>query len=370
MFDTATGLLALLPLTLGLLIAAVIVHGFLVRARLELRSQILELLALATKRSSPLPPLFVEAAHETHGRRSRLLSRIGERLASGMPLADALAAVSTKLFPEHIIATIRVADGSAELPGLLFALATDVGRGELAWRRFALTATYPVLLALLLWGVQSAVQPVRVATDIVMTKANDGDARWATSSLMFVTMILVTTVFALFVAAWVARVAVGGRSRLARAAQDLAGRLPLARLLGAERALRAMSAAIAARTPLSEALLRAAPASGHPAIGDDLSAAASFLGEGAPIEEVWQRTRLPAFAVVRASAASGRNASRLASTLHDLADDCAERFQQMLRRTEAWVLPIALLSFGAVLTWHFHAIMTLLSQMREVATKW
>ncbi|MHC5011412.1 MAG: type II secretion system F family protein, partial [Planctomycetota bacterium] len=95
------------------------------RCWLELRAALLDLLASATRRGVPLHALLVAAAAERTGRERNAILDLALRLELGRSLAEALEALPDRVLPRHVAGAVRAAEGTARLPDVLEAAASD-----------------------------------------------------------------------------------------------------------------------------------------------------------------------------------------------------------------------------------------------------
>jgi type II secretory pathway component PulF len=323
-------------LNLGVLAigGAVLFVGALSRARslLELRTRLLELLALATERGIPVAPLVARAAAERRGRTRLRLQRVHARLSEGGTLAAACAAGGWALFPPHVLAAVRAAEGTAALPGALDAAARDAVAALHLRHRWLLAAAYPLLLALLFAAIFGALGEM-------------GAASRPASAVLWVAAGAVALVLATCLALRRLCVFEG------------------ARLLAGERLLRALAPHVAARLPLPEALRRAAPACGNAAMAAGARDAAREIEAGADPSRTLPGIPLPAFA--RSRLALARDPERAAELHRALADECARRYRDRAERLLRWAVPAALLVLGAAATLQFAALMGFLDHVRR-----
>jgi type II secretory pathway component PulF len=297
---------------------------------LEVRTRLLELLALATARGVPLPPLVARAAAERGGRTRLRLRRVHARLAEGGTLSAACAAGGSSLFPPHVVGAVRAAEGTAALPGALDAAARDATAALHLRHRWLLVTAYPALLVGLLALVSGF-----------------GDAFWWADgtwlpSLVPVFLGVTAAALGLGTAAWLA----------SRRLCVLKG----PRLLAAERFLRALAPHLAAHVPLPEALRRAAPACGNPAMAAGARDAARELENGADPSRALPEIPLPRFVRARLL---------LAGNCAALADECALRYRDHSERMLRWALPLALVLLGVVAALQFGGILYSLGEVRR-----
>lgn len=239
---------------------------------LELRARLLEMLALAVARGAPLGPLFARAAMERRGRSRLRLHRMHARLREGGTLSAACAAGGWGLFPPHVVAAVRAAEGTAALAGALDAAARDATSALYLRHRWTLAAAYPLLLAAMLALVSS---------------------RWSEFLAWY------EAEKSLVPAALLGAAAVVALVLLVRLALRRLCVFEGPRLLAAERLLRAVAPHVAAGLPLPEALRRAAPACGNAAMAAGARDAARELEAGADPSRALPEIPLPQWAHAR-----------------------------------------------------------------------
>ncbi len=313
----------------GLLVTATLVRYY---GHLEVRTRLLELLALATARGAPLAPLVARSAAERGGRTRLRLQRIHARLAEGCTLSAACVEGGWSLFPPHVIGAVRAAEGTAALPAALDAAARDATAALHLRHRWLLVAAYPAILAVLLASTSAAWSELLV---------------WWDGETVASATLVPALLWAL--AACVALVLV------ARFALRRLCVLEGPRLLAAERLLRAL-APHAPHVPLHEALRRAAPACGNAAMAAGARDAARELEDGADPSRALPEIPLPRFVHARLL---------LARDYAALADECALRYRDHAERMLRWALPAALLVLGAVAALQFAGIMHFLDDVRR-----
>jgi type II secretory pathway component PulF len=297
---------------------------------LELRTRLLEMLALAVARGAPLGPLFARAAMERGGRTRLRLHRMHARLREGATLSSACAAGGWALFPPHVVAAVRAAEGTAALAGALDAAARDATSSLYLRHRWLLVAAYPALLAGLLTLVSE-----RWSEFLAWSEAE---------TTPLVPMLL-----------WAAAAAVVVVLLVRFALRRLCV-FEGPRLLAAERLLRALAPHVAAGMPLPEALRRAAPACGNAAMAAGARDAARELEAGADPSRALPEIPLPRFAHARLP---------LAGDYAALADECALRYRDRAERALRWALPVALLVLGAFAAVLFADVMDFLDDTRR-----
>lgn len=311
----------------GLVLASTLgrLYGFL-----ELRTRLLEMLALAVARGAPLMPLLARAAMERSGRTRLRLHRMHARLREGGTLSAACAAGGWGLFPPHVVAAVRAAEGTAALAGALDAAARDATSALQLRHRWALAAAYPLLLAALL--------------ALVSSRWSEFLAWWETRKAPVVPALLGTAA------------AVVGLALVVRLALRRLCVFEGPRLLAAERLLRAAAPHLAAGLPLPEALRRAAPACGNAAMAAGARDAARELEAGADPSRALPEIPLPRWARARLL---------LAGDYAAVAEECALRYRDRAERALRWALPLALLVLGALAAMLFADVMDFLAETRR-----
>jgi len=300
---------------------------------LEFRTRLLEMLALAVARGAPLGSFFARAAMERKGRTRLLLHRMHARLREGGTLSSACAAGGWALFPPHVLGAVRAAEGTAALAGALDAASRDATAALHLRHRWLLVAAYPLLLIAILSLVMTRLRIFAEMDDLARMP-------------------------------WTAHVAppllwgAAGAAALAFAVRFALRRLCVfegARLLAAERLLRALAPHIAANLPLQEALRRAAPACGNRSMAAGARDAARELDAGTDPSRALPEIPLPRF--VQARLAAGNHEA--------LADECAARYRDRAERVLRWALPLALLVLGMVAALLFAGVMEFLAEVRR-----
>ncbi|MHC4899241.1 MAG: type II secretion system F family protein, partial [Planctomycetota bacterium] len=137
------GVCVLVP---GLLFVAFLVHAFRAQARLEFRTQLLEMLAAAVRRRLPLVPFLEQAAKGMPTGHARIVLEIADSLRAGAPLSEALAEQGEHYFPDHVTLAIRTGAGTAQLATMLDLLAEDVSKAMSSRHRFVMALLYPALV--------------------------------------------------------------------------------------------------------------------------------------------------------------------------------------------------------------------------------
>jgi len=309
----------------GLVLASTIgrIYGFL-----ELRTRLLEMLALAVARGAPLGPLFARAAMERGGRTRLRLHRMHARLREGGTLSAVCAAGGWGLFPPHVVAAVRAAEGTAALAGALDAAARDATSALHLRHRWLLAAAYPLLLAAMLALVSS---------------------RWSGFLVWYEEERSLVPAALLAVAGAVAVVL------LIRFALRRLCVFEGPRLLATERLLRAVAPHVAAGLPLPEALRRAAPACGNAAMAAGARDAARELEAGADPSRALPEIPLPRWARARLLL-TGDHAA--------VAEECALRYRDRAERALRWAVPFALLVLGACAAVLFADVMRFLAEVR------
>ncbi len=358
---------------LGALIAALFVPIYLMRRKLDLRGQLLTLMATGTRRAVPLGPLLQRASEEHPAGTRRLLAALAADINAGASLSRALAEQARPLFPLRIIAAIRASEGTAELPTTLTSLSVDTTQALAARHRLSMTMFYPICLGAFLIGLQTFYlefagfgHETLAGDGTVMSSASVWIARLTTALMLGVMAV---------VGIGITYQLLGGRAeplrRLADAVTRRAAFLDtIARLAGGERLLRSTGALVGAGLPLPEALRRSAPATGSTRLSGAAVAAAQAIEEGVEPQAAWARTALPEFAAVRAALASDAPAPTLARSLAGLADECAIRLQRHVDRWMRWVHPIAVVLFGVLLAVQFAGVFGLIHRFHAEANLW
>jgi len=327
-------------LTVALVVVATFAAATRHRARLELRAELLDLIAGACRRGLVLPPLLVSFAEETPRRRRKMVQDLARRLDEGAPLGEALRALPRRLVPRHVVAAVEAAESTPRLPAVLETVAADAGESLALRHRFVVAALYPLLLAFLLFGLHTGA--------VAAFAANlDGTIQPRLSRLLIGaglgTLLAAATIFLLL-------------PLLRRL-----GALPGARRLGSARVLATSALLVEAGLPMDDALLRAAPAGGHPRLARQVQAAARGLADGDPTGPVWAALGLSAVSRLRLEAASpqhlGRVMAGVASRSFDAWRDHSER---MLR----WMTPLAVIVVGGIVLLDFQVVMDVLADTR------
>jgi type II secretory pathway component PulF len=260
------------------------------------------------------------------------------RLAEGGTLSAACAAGGWALFPPHVLAAVRAAEGTAALPGALDAAARDATAALHLRHRWLLAAAYPTLLALLLASIFGLLEDVEWGLGA-------GIASGPAVAIL-----------------WVA----GGIAALLALAAFALRRLCVfegARLLAGERLLRALAPHLAARLPLPEALRRAATACGNAAMAAGARDAGREIEGGADPARALRLIPLPAFARSRLGLAHGPD--RAADLYRALAEECAGRYRDRAERLLRWAVPLVLLALGAAAALQFAGLMRFLDDVRR-----
>jgi len=335
------------------------------RRRFEHRMRLLELIAVAVRRQLPLPALFGKAAAE--GAMRRPLEQVAEKLSAGERLASTLAELMPRRFPPHVVATIAAAEGKHSFERTIDGLSRESGRSLNALHRISMAVIYPATLALVCLASLGVMRGF--VTFLYRLSHASGETSINASVLVSVAVLVAALGFAVVLA-----VQIDGRywRRGYGLFQRLGTRLPWARdagtLIAGERCLRVVGELVGSGVLLSDALRQAAPA-GKPLEAGFRAAAAAVSG-GAPAEEAWAATGLPAWVVSSCVSASGSPPERFRERMEAIADRCVEKFEAQLSRQLRWIQPVSIAVFGALLFWTLLDLMLLFASLRETVSPW
>ncbi len=108
-------------------------------------------LAVLLKNGVPLEGALHQLSAQFHDRRLRIeLDRLGEDLALGLPLPEALAA---RRLPDFYRRMVSLGVAGADLPGMLTLLGDHYQRSHLLWSRLRLLLVYPFLVLAAAFGL-------------------------------------------------------------------------------------------------------------------------------------------------------------------------------------------------------------------------
>ena len=328
-------------LTVAFVVVAAFAAATRHRTRLELRADLLDLIAGACRRALPLPPLLHAFAEEAHGRRRGMIETLAERLDAGAPLDEALGALPRRLVPAHVVAAVEAASSTSRLPAVLEAVAADAGESLALRHRFVVAALYPLLLAFLLFGLHTGAVAVFAANLV-------GYMQPRLSRLL--------------IGAGIGTLVAAGAIFLLLPLLRRLGALPGARRLGSARVLATSALLVEAGLPLDDALRRAAPAGGHGRLARDLWRAVEGLDEGLPPDRVWSSLGLPAVARLRLEAASPANLGRVMGSVAARTFDVWRAHSERLLQ---WMTPLAVILVGAIVLLDFQVVMDVLADARD-----
>ncbi len=348
LFLSLEGLCVLVPV---LMFVGFLIHALRTQAKLEFRTQLLEMLAAAVRRRMPLIPLLEQAAKGLPLRQARILVDIAGHLRAGRPLNSALAAQGAQYFPDHVVLAIRTGAGTAQLATMLDLLANDVRQSLSARHRFVMALLYPALVGgvLVVVGWNWLSMAGNAYSQYTATQTPSWDQPLAL--LLWTAMTLLLLVHA--IAAYV------GRPGLLGAA--VAWLIPpvqhARRLLFGERLLRGVALLVRAGMPLAAAMRSCATSMGDTSATRATQASAALMESGAPADEALAQAPLPRFAMARAAAAVRADPVTVANRLQALATECGSRFQTTCDHALSVVNPIALLLVGVALAGLFHRVL-------------
>jgi type II secretory pathway component PulF len=292
------------------------------RRRLDLRADLLDLLAGACRREAALPPLLEAAAQTARPRERRWFEALSARLREGASLPDALLVLPRAVMPRHAVAVLHAADGTSRFAAALEAAASDAVDALALRHRALLAGLYPLILV---------VGGVALHSLTVASSGGDGPFR-------YVPLRELDAGVALALVASAAAGILG--SRLLSRLRLLPGRKRLA----SARLLRTSALLVDAGLPAGQALRRAAEVVGHAGVAADVRAAADAVDAGAPAEGLWDPFVLSGADRLRLATAG----ARLSRVLHDVADAALVRWRARVEALLAWMQPVAIVVVGAV----------------------
>lgn len=342
------------------------------------RHQVLELAAMAVRRSRPIADVLQAATVGRRRREAHALRVIADALDAGLPLSEALGELPHH-FPAGLRHAIAAAEGDESLGAVLDATAAEADHALTAAHRRHLALAYPLVLSLALvacWEITAPMfaaagrtlgAPGAVATDRSASLASSivGTTRFgrlAPSALL--AMVAIGYVWMLSVATrtrWGQRVLGRLRDLLDRAAGRVS---PTRRRRDRARLLGVLAQAIGRNAPLHVALDLGGRCTDG-ALAERARAAAAMARAGAPVLDIWTRLGASPGAATRLAAA--RTSARLASTLHELADADA---MSVRAAHERWLVRIPIVTvcvFGLLIADHFGALMHCLDAARAAA---
>jgi type II secretory pathway component PulF len=321
-----------LVLVLLLLVASVLVRSVRAHTEIEVRAQVVELMARALARGRPLAPLIGRLVPELPRRLGAALEPAHEALENGAPLADALQAAGAPLFPAPWPEVVRATEGDGRLAGVLQAEARQEARQGRFLERLLVTLVYPAVLA---FGA------VVVHGLFAWTRVDGHGYIRATSGFDGVEVAIASALVAALLVWRVRRLPRGLRLRFAGAHARA-------------RILRVLSGLLDAGVPLHVALERVRGLAPSRALRQVIATAAIRAAGGAPACEV-----LAGLEPRRRQAARIRSATAhsLVERLRSVAAHLEQRARARERGVLAGIQPASVVVFGAVVLFGFAAFM-------------
>jgi type II secretory pathway component PulF len=137
----------------------------------------------------------------------------------------------------------------------------------------------------------------------------------------------------------------------------LVARTAAGRCLAAGNFLAVLSDLVAAGMSLPTAIRRVSPTVGNLELEEGLQAAAAAMEEGHEPDVAWRRTWLPEFAVVTAASVARSPREVQGAALLHLATECRRRWSRVQERRLAMLVPLGVITVGALLALDFAALL-------------
>ncbi len=344
------------------------------RSRAQLRLALFEVLAATVRRGLPLAPVVAWTAQEERWRRRAQLRQTAENLEDGMSLSRSLDLCAPLQLPMHVVATIRLAEGSPALAPVLDATALGFRGANDDSSRLRTYLAYPVIILVqatfLSGGILPKFREVFDAMDLVtpwtLLVVVD-TVGWATEYLLLLAALLVVAPLLLRAAPRVLRSWRGGF-------QPIPQYIPVvrrtSRLRAAAAALRAMAADLAGGARFDEALTLGAVAGGSGPLSRSLDQAAEKARQGESPSAVWESTALPPLIRARAAAGFTGTTSVVAERIHRLAQQCSRDAVRADQRARRWAVPLISIALGTIVGAQMVAVFQCITSLQTVVAPW
>lgn len=340
-------------------------------------------IAVVVRRNLPLGDAVSAYADELTGMavlQKRMLLNIAVRADEGKPLSEAL-----NCYPHVFSASYRAIVGAGErsgnLAGVLDELSAIAEVDELALRRVAGYALYPISLCLMagslyslifififpsfdqmFWEMESAGVPPSQAASF----------GWAKAFVIYGVGLLYVLGVGFIVWYLVGKRWFRGSATLVSILERILWHLPLVRAMERRRAVAQYSVAagtlLGAGIPMEEGLRLAADGAGNVRMTEIATAAADHVAEGHPLSEAFRKAdpggQLPAEFVWYVQ--TGENAHNLRAAFARAAEQAAERSRIHVEGLTRLVLPVGVILMGVMVGTMAYTIFSALNQMVEI----